>query len=120
MCKVAKGNFVLFVDVGEERTLVVDMEGEDTMLIRQSERGAVDCAVVGARRGCECKAVVRGKHGEFELNGVGRLNLKWGIVVVRVLGQLNAEGLINSVQIRKAVDNEYRGILWVFNIPHRS
>jgi hypothetical protein len=92
--KVADSDFVLFVDVGKEGTLVVDTEGEDTVLVGKSERCAVDCAVLCAGSGCECKTVIRREHCEFELNGVGSFNLERYIVVIGILGQLNAEGLV--------------------------
>ena len=92
--EVADGDFVPFVDVGEERTLVVDVEGEDPVLVRKSERGAVDCAVLGAGSRLERKTVVRGEHGELNLDGVVWFNLEWNIVAAGVLGQFNVVGLV--------------------------
>lgn len=101
--KVADGDFVLFVHVCEERTLVVDSEREDTVLIGKSERSAVDCAILRAGSGCERKAVVRREHGEFKLDGVGGFNLERDIVAAGIFGQLNAEGLSsNMINIRES------------------
>lgn len=92
---MADGDFTLFVDIGEEWTLVVYVEGEDSVLVWESEGRAVDCAVFCAGRGLEVKAVVRGEHGEFELDCVGGLDLEWDVVVIGVFGQLDAEGLVD-------------------------
>lgn len=41
MCKVADDDRVLFLDVGEEGSLVVDFEGEDAVLVGGGEGGGV-------------------------------------------------------------------------------
>lgn len=89
------------------------------MLIGKSERSAVNCAVLRAGSGCECKAVVRREHGEFKLDSVGWFNLKWDIVVVGVFGQLNAESLVATVLVPGRLDSKDSKICGL-NIPRRS
>lgn len=64
---VANGDFTLFFDVGEERTLVVNAEREDSMLIGDGEPRAVDGAVFRPEGGSESEAVERREHGKFKL-----------------------------------------------------
>jgi len=49
MCKMSDCNRRLLVHVGQERSLVVDAEREDSVLIWQGERGAEDGAVRSLR-----------------------------------------------------------------------
>ena len=41
MSKVSDGDTVFFVDVGDEWTFVIHLEGEDAMLVWNSEGGGV-------------------------------------------------------------------------------
>jgi hypothetical protein len=47
MCKVSNGDGVLLLDVGEEGSLVVDLEVEDTVLIWELETCCVDGRSLG-------------------------------------------------------------------------
>lgn len=93
MSEVADGHLVLFLDVGEEGALVVDPEGEDTVLVRDGKLRAVDGAVLGAGGGLQLQAVEGGEHGELELQGIVGGHLEGDVPVVTVLGDLNAENL---------------------------
>ena len=64
---VANGDFMLFFDVGEKRTLVVNAEREDSVLIGDGESCAVDGAVFRPEGGLESEAVERREHGKFKL-----------------------------------------------------
>lgn len=90
---VADSHLVLFLDVGEEGTLVVNTEGEDTVLVRNDELSAVDSTVFCLSGRLEVKAMEGGQHGELELEGVILGDLERNILVVAVLGNLNAEDL---------------------------
>lgn len=57
MRKMANCYFPLDVDVGHERPLIVDAEGEDTVLIWQFEGGAENGAVGCCRNGLEIEAL---------------------------------------------------------------
>lgn len=68
--KVADGDGALLVDVAKERTLVVDNEIEDTVLIGHSEAGAEDGAVGGRRDGLQGQTVEGRQHAEFKLKRI--------------------------------------------------
>lgn len=74
--KVSDTDFPLLIDVCEERTLVVDAEIEDTVLVGELEGGGVDGAVRGLRHRPERETVEGRQHGELELYCVGG----WGCV----------------------------------------
>lgn len=57
---VADGDFVFLFNVGEEGTLVIYTEGEDSVLVRDSELGAKDGAVCCCLYGLEVETVERG------------------------------------------------------------
>lgn len=59
MGKVSDSDSVLFKNGGEERTLVVDEEVEDSVLVREGEGSAVDGAVGGLRGRLQGQAVER-------------------------------------------------------------
>lgn len=90
---MADGNFVLLLDVGEEGTLVVDTEGEDSMLVRNGEACAVHSAGFRSEGRLESEAVERREHGEFELQSILAGNLEGNVSVVNVLGDLDAKDL---------------------------
>lgn len=78
--------FPLDVDVRHEGPLVVDAEGENTVLIWQlegdAENGAVDCF----GDWLEVQAVEGGEHGEFELESIRGGYFQRHEVVVRIFG----------------------------------
>ena len=93
MSIVADSYLVLLLDIGEEGTLVVDTEGEDTVLVGDGELGAVDGAVFRLGGRLEVEAMEGGQHGELELKGVILGDLERHILVIAVLGDFNAEDL---------------------------
>ena len=93
MGKVPDRHGPLFIHIGIEGSLVIDAEVEDAMLIWQFERGGVDCAICCLGSWCEGESVKGGEHGEFELERVARRWCEGGEVVLRVLGELDGEGL---------------------------
>ena len=62
--------FSFYVHVGEERSLVIDAEGKDTMLVRQSEGAAEDSAIKCLRSGYKIETVIGRKHGKFKLQSI--------------------------------------------------
>lgn len=91
--EVAVSHLVLLLDGGEEGTLVVDAEGEDTVLIGSHELRAEHSAGIGTAGGLEVQAVERREHGELELESVAGGNFEGNPLVVDVLGNLNAVDL---------------------------
>jgi hypothetical protein len=87
--KVADSDLVLLLDVGEERTLVVDAEREDTVLIGGHKLGAEHGARFGSAGRLEGQAVERREHGELELELVFAGNLEGNPLVEDVLGDFN-------------------------------
>ena len=93
MGEVAVSHLVLLLDVGEEGTLVVDAEGEDTVLIGGHELGAEHSAGIGTAGGLEVQAVERREHGELELESIAGGNFEGNPLVVDILRNLNAVDL---------------------------
>ena len=93
MREVAHGDLALFLHGGEEGPLVVDLEGEDAVLVGRAEGGAEDGAV--GRRGCwvQRDAEEGGEHAEFELQGVVGGESEGRPVVVGVGGDFDRVGL---------------------------
>lgn len=71
MRKVSDGDLLAFVDVCQERTLVVHFEGEDAVFVGGAERRRVDGAVGGGGERFQGEPLEGGEHTEFELDGVG-------------------------------------------------
>jgi hypothetical protein len=91
--KVADSDSALLVDVAEERTLVVDDEVEDTMLIGHGEAGLEDGAV-GRRLDWVQSHTVEGRqHAEFELERISGSREEGDPAVTIVLGQFDREVL---------------------------
>lgn len=67
MRKVSQGNSPLLINIGDERTLVVDTEGEDSVLVGGTESGGVNLGLSGGGGRSEGETVVGVEHGEFEL-----------------------------------------------------
>lgn len=86
VCKVADGHFVLFLDVGQERPLVVDAEREDAMLVGNRETGAIYGAVLCPAGRTKSQTVERGEHGELELKRILGRDFKRDEPVVAVFG----------------------------------
>jgi len=77
MRKVSYSNRILLVDIGEEWSLVVDLEVEDTMLIWKFERSGVG-SCCGARFSWDESAAVKWrKHAELELEGISSWDSEW-------------------------------------------
>lgn len=68
--EVAVGNLKLLLDGGQEGTLVVDAEGEDSVLIGSHELSAEHSAGIGALDRFQVQAVEGREHGELELERV--------------------------------------------------
>lgn len=91
MSHVADGDGDLLLDVGEEWSLVVDEEVEDTVLVRQGEGGGVGVRF-RSRRG-EVEAMERREHGDLELEVVGLREAVRAPAVPDVFGEGNSIGL---------------------------
>lgn len=78
---------VLLLDVVEERSLVVHLEVEDAVLVRQFERGGVRGAVLGRHDRLQVQSVERGKHAELKLQLVGFGNSEGDPSVPCVFGE---------------------------------
>lgn len=70
MRKVADADRVLLLNVGEERTLVVDLEVEDAMLVGEGEGDAIHGSIASGAFTGQVEAVEGRKHGELELEFV--------------------------------------------------
>lgn len=93
MSHVSYANSSLLLDISEERSLVVDEEVEDSVLIGQDEAGAKGSGILGCACRSEIEAVEGRKHREFELQGVTFGNDKGNPLVPDVLGQGNVISL---------------------------
>lgn len=91
--KVTHGNLVLLLNVGEERTLVVHTEREDTVLIGNSELGAVHSTGLSTDGRLEGQAVEGREHGEFQLQLILSRDLEGHPLVIGVFGNLKVENL---------------------------
>ena len=91
--KVAYSDGALLVNVAEERTLVVDDEVEDTMLIGHGEAGLEDSAI-GSWLDCVQSHTVEGRqHAELELERIYGSRKEGNPTVTVVLGHFNREVL---------------------------
>ena len=91
--KVAYGDGALLVNVAEERTLVVDDEVEDTMLIGHGEAGLEDSAI-GSWLDCVQSHTVEGRqHAKLELERISGSRKEGNPTVTVVLGHFNREVL---------------------------
>lgn len=93
MSVVADGHLVLLFDVGEKGTLVINAEGEDSVLVGNHEACAVDSAGFCPLDGLEVETVKGREHGEFELQGIFRGHFEGDVFVMNVFGDLNVEDL---------------------------
>lgn len=100
--KVAHGDLVLLLDVGEERPLVVDAEGEDAVLVRRHELSAEHGAGLRAAGGLKSQAVEGREHEEFQLELILAGDFKGNPLVVGVLGHLNVEDLFYQLVVEHA------------------
>jgi hypothetical protein len=91
--KVADSDLALLVDVGEERTAVVDAEVEDAVLVGRLEGDAENGGVCGLRDGGEVEALEGGEHAELELDVVGGGGDEGLEVIVGVFGDFDLEVL---------------------------
>lgn len=102
MGEVADGDLMLFHDIGEERALVVDAEGEDSMLVGKGKSSAVHSAVFRAARREERETMEGRKHGELELHCIPVGDFERHEPVKCILGELNVERLQADVNPRGA------------------
>lgn len=93
MSIVAHGDLVLFLNVGEEGSLVVDAEGENAVLVGNCELGAENSAVCCRLGRDEVETVEGGEHSEFELEVVIFGDFKGDEAVVIVFRNFNGEYL---------------------------
>lgn len=111
--KVSDSDGILLKDVCEERTLVVDEEVENSVLVREGESGAVGGAVGGLGSRLKGQTVEGRKHAEFELDRVAGSRSVGCKVVKFILGQLD------RVVLGRSVDGQsVRRV--IVNIPRRS
>lgn len=76
MGHVADADGVLILDMGQEGSLVVDLEVEDAVLVGEGEVGGEDGLTGGLGLGDEVSALEGRKHGELELESVALGNLE--------------------------------------------
>ena len=93
MRKVTHGHLVLLLNGGEEWTLVVDTEREDSVLVRSDELSAEHSASVGTAGRLESQAVEGREHSELQLELILAGDLERNPLVVNILGDLNVEDL---------------------------
>jgi len=93
---------VLLFEIGEEWSLVVDFEVENSMLVWETEAGSVDGRVLGRGGRGERKTVEGRKHGEFELDDIASGWSEGHPFVPRILGDLNliVHIVLHSVDLR--------------------
>jgi hypothetical protein len=84
---------MLLLDGGQEGTLVVDAEGEDTVLIGGHKLSAEHSAGIGAMGGLEGETVEGREHGELELERVVAGDFEGNPLVIDVLRNLDAVDL---------------------------
>lgn len=77
MGKVSHGNLLLLLNVGEERSAVVDTEVEDTVLIGGLKGHTEDGGVLGLGQRGEIQAMEGRKHRKFELNCIRGSGGEW-------------------------------------------
>lgn len=70
MRKVADRDFVLLLDVGQERPLIIDAEGENAVLVWRGETDSENCAVLSILLWQKIQTMPGGKHGKFKLDCV--------------------------------------------------
>lgn len=108
VCKVANGDLVLLLDIGEEWTPIIDAERENAMLIRDRKSDTVDSAILRAVFRQEIETVEWRKHGELQLQSILRGNFERHKPIEVVLGEFDVERLIDVVlvpQWRKKLRN---------------
>lgn len=91
--KVADSDGALLVDVAKERTLVVNNEVEDTMLIGYGEASLEDGAVGSRLDWVQGHTVERRQHAELELKRVSGSGEEGDPAITVVLGQFDREVL---------------------------
>lgn len=94
MCNVAHANGVLLLDVGQKGALVVDLEVEDAVLVRQREGGAINGGRVAHGKRLKVQTVEWRQHGEFKLEGIVGREVIWLPCVPRVFRDGNAVRLL--------------------------
>lgn len=115
MGKVSNGHLSLLLDVGKERSLIIDFEGEDAVLVGCCKRGAEDGTVRSCSDRVERKTMEWGEHGELELDGVGCSRSEGYVVSVGILRQLDVEALAFYVSSLFQRDTSRKG-----DIPRHS
>lgn len=93
MSHVSNADSSLLLNVSQERSLVVDHEVEDAVLVGKNEVGAVDSLVLADMNGLQGDAVERRQHGELELKVVALREVEGLPIVPGVLGDRDAVGL---------------------------
>lgn len=93
MRKVPDSDLVSLLNGSQKRSLVVDFEGENAVLIRRGERCAVDSAVISPNGRNERKTVERGEHREFKLERICLRNNEWDVMRPVVQADFNREFL---------------------------
>lgn len=91
--EVADGDLVLLLDSGEERSLIVNTEREDTVLIGSHKLSTEDGAGISAADGLQGQTVEGREHSELELELVIAGNLEWHPLVVDILRDLDVVDL---------------------------
>lgn len=114
MSNVSHADGVLLLDVSQERPLVVDLEVEDAVLVREREAGAVDGGRVADTKGLEIQSVEGRQHGELELERVGGGE---GVRLPLVPGILRHG---NAIRLRGGQQRRYTVLVMRSNSRHHS
>ena len=93
MRKVPHRDLPLLIDRRQKRSLVIDLEREDAVLVGRGECRGEDRTVGCRGGGGERNTVKRGQHAKFELKGVGGRKSEGGVVCAVVLADFDGEFL---------------------------
>lgn len=94
--KVPDSHLPFLVDVGDERTTVVDAEVKDTVLVGSLESGTEDGSICSLSDRGEVETLERRQHAKLKLDVVLGGGVEGSEVVVHVLGDLDLEVLQSS------------------------
>ena len=83
----------LYINIGKKRSLVIDAERKDAMLVWKLKCRAENGAVGRLRYRYKVKTVVGRKHRELKLQSVRRVDLERTEMIVRVFRYLDIECL---------------------------
>jgi len=109
MRKMSDCDLLLYLNVGEEWSLVVDFEGKYAVLVWAGESCTVKSAVGRLRDGFQWQAVEWRKHGKFELKSILGWDVQGCEVRLGILGEFNGESHIVFDSVNLGVQKPYLG-----------